>query len=366
MPRKSQMKAMAGDSALTAKVIIDGEIGSSWWDDAGNTSRRLIQQIEALGEVDLIEIDINSPGGAVTDGLAIANYLRSHPAAVTVNVVGQASSIASVIACAADEVRMGVGAFMFLHQASSCFCGNADAAAALARDLSTIDDGILDFYVSKAGEEKRAEIEDLVKGADGNGTLLHAQQCVELGLADSMTAVKAAASFIDLAETLSAARSDKEEPADDVEEADDEVLPLKAVADELDVPVQEIPADPSELVAMIRDRASISLEFLAARHPDLVASIQANGSEHVRGTAIAAERERVTSIVRAAVVAKQFDAVEKLVSEAWEADKAADFLIAAAASADEQINASHSPEGGHQAALDIRSIYARRKLKTKE
>jgi len=51
-------------------------------------------------------IRINSPGGDVWDGRAIYNMLASHPARKIVEVEGLAASAASVIAMAADEIRM--------------------------------------------------------------------------------------------------------------------------------------------------------------------------------------------------------------------------------------------------------------------
>jgi len=59
-------------------------------------------------------IRINSPGGDVWDGRAIYNMLASHPATKRVEIDGLAASAASVIAMAADEIRMAENGFLLV------------------------------------------------------------------------------------------------------------------------------------------------------------------------------------------------------------------------------------------------------------
>ena len=167
-----------------ASVIIDGAIGIDPWDATGASSKAFIAKLEALGDINSIELTLNSPGGSVADGLAIANYLRRHPARVVVEVIGQASSIASVIACAGDEIRMAMGSFMYVHRAATVARGNAGQLRAMADDLELIDTGILDCYVQRVGVRRREEMRSLIAGTDGEGTLLTARECHLLGIAD--------------------------------------------------------------------------------------------------------------------------------------------------------------------------------------
>lgn len=64
-----------------------------------------------------VTVQINSPGGDMFEGIAIYNLLRTHPAAVTVEVLGLAASAASIIAMAGDDIRMSPGSFLMLHTA---------------------------------------------------------------------------------------------------------------------------------------------------------------------------------------------------------------------------------------------------------
>lgn len=74
--------------------------------------------------------------------------------------------------------------------------GNADELRALAGDLDKIADGIMAHYVARVGADNRERMQTLIKGDDGQGTILSAEEVVELGLADSvMVETKAAASL---------------------------------------------------------------------------------------------------------------------------------------------------------------------------
>ncbi|MBO7685770.1 MAG: ATP-dependent Clp protease proteolytic subunit [Kiritimatiellae bacterium] len=110
-----------------------------------------------------IEININSNGGDVAGGLAIANAIKAYSKGKkTCNVLGVAASMASVIACAGDELTMGQGAFLMVHNPWTVTMGNAEE---LRKDADTLDkmrDSILSFYQSKSTKtaEELKEIMD--------------------------------------------------------------------------------------------------------------------------------------------------------------------------------------------------------------
>jgi ATP-dependent protease ClpP protease subunit len=56
-----------------------------------------LQQLQALGNVQAIDLYISSEGGDVATGLAMYAMLERHPATITAYVDGYAYSIASVI-----------------------------------------------------------------------------------------------------------------------------------------------------------------------------------------------------------------------------------------------------------------------------
>ncbi|MFC8515488.1 head maturation protease, ClpP-related [Streptomyces sp. NPDC057257] len=129
-----------------AEVMLYDEIGG-WY---GATADQFIADLRGVTAPNL-RVRINSPGGSVFEGIAIANALRSHPGNVIVQVDSVAASIASVIAMAGDRVEMAPNAMLMIHDASGVCLGNASDMEEMARLLALISDNIADAYVAKAG-----------------------------------------------------------------------------------------------------------------------------------------------------------------------------------------------------------------------
>lgn len=110
-----------------------------------------------------VEVNINSLGGSVTAGLAIANAFKGYSKGkVTANVLGVAASMASVVACAADEIKMGKGAFLMVHNPWSIVMGDANDIRKEADTLDKMKEAIIGFYQSKftVGAEELAALMD--------------------------------------------------------------------------------------------------------------------------------------------------------------------------------------------------------------
>lgn len=129
-----------------AEVMLYDEVGG-WY---GATADQFIADLRSITAPNL-RVRINSPGGSVFEGIAIANALRSHPAKVTCQVDGIAASIASVIAMAADRVEMAPNTMLMIHDASGLCMGNAEDMEEMAELLDLISDNIADAYAAKAG-----------------------------------------------------------------------------------------------------------------------------------------------------------------------------------------------------------------------
>lgn len=131
-----------------AEVLMYDEIG--FW---GIQAKPFIEELQAL-DAGTIHVRINSPGGSVFDGIAIANALRQLDATVVTHVDALAASIASVIALAGDEVRMADNAFLMIHEAWTVSIGNAKQLRADAALLDKLGGSIVDAYTKKTGASK--------------------------------------------------------------------------------------------------------------------------------------------------------------------------------------------------------------------
>ena len=182
-------EATADGAPSRAKINIYDAIGG-WF---GTNAADFVTELDAL-DVDELEVHVNSPGGAVWDGIAIMNALKAHRARVTVIVDGIAASAASIVAMGGDEVVMAEGSQMMIHRASGGAWGNAAFLRDTAAILDKIDGNLAGIYARRAGGTRESWLELMTAE-----TWYDAAEAVEAGLADradeSLEGVDAEASF---------------------------------------------------------------------------------------------------------------------------------------------------------------------------
>ncbi|EMR16018.1 ClpP protease [Klebsiella quasipneumoniae] len=133
-----------------------------------------------------VTVNINSPGGDMFEGLAIYNLLREYEGRVTVKVLGIAASAASIIAMAGDDIQIGRGAFLMIHNCWVYAMGNRHDFAELAQSLEPFDTAMADIYAARSGldiaaVQKLMDAESYIGGSDA----------VAKGLADSLLSADA-------------------------------------------------------------------------------------------------------------------------------------------------------------------------------
>ena len=157
-----------------AEVMLYDEVGG-WY---GATAEAFIEELRYITAPKIL-LRVNSPGGSVTEGIAIANALRSHPANVTVQIDGIAASIASVIAMAGDQVRMMPNALLMVHEASGLCVGDSAEMVKMAEVLDKISGNIAGAYAARAGGTEE-EWREVMKAE----TWYRGEEAVAAGLAD--------------------------------------------------------------------------------------------------------------------------------------------------------------------------------------
>lgn len=175
-----EVKASA--DGKSADVFILGEITPFAWEEEGEMSSIAFKRVlDEIGEVSLINLYVNSPGGSVFEGIAIANMLKRHKAKVIGYVEALAASIASNIIASCDEVRMPSNAMLMIHNAINFARGNSAELRKQADDLDRINGMQVETYLSKVNgkisEEKLRQMMD-------EETWLSAQQAFDIGLCD--------------------------------------------------------------------------------------------------------------------------------------------------------------------------------------
>ena len=171
--------AIRAASSEDATISVYDTIGWSW-EGEGVTAKRISAALRAIGGRD-VTVNINSPGGDFFEGVAIYNLLRAHPYKVTVQVMGLAASAASVIAMAGDEILMGDGAFLMIHNAWAIAIGNRHDMVAASEQLAPFDAAMADVYAARSGMTsiQTAALMD-------KETWINASQAVEDGFATGL------------------------------------------------------------------------------------------------------------------------------------------------------------------------------------
>lgn len=163
-------------------IFIYGEITKYAWEDEGEHSATTFKnELDSLGEVETINLYVNSPGGSVFEGITIHNMLKRHKAKVIAHVDALAASIASVIIMAADEIRMPANSMLMIHNPWTFTMGNADELRKQADDLDRIGNSSKRSYLEKA---KDKITDDKLQELLDAETWLSADETFEYGLCD--------------------------------------------------------------------------------------------------------------------------------------------------------------------------------------
>lgn len=173
------IRALAtGDATITMFDII----GEDWWSGGGVTAKGVAAQLRAIGDRP-VEVQINSPGGDMFEGIAIYNVLREHPQPVTIKVMGMAASAASVIAMAGDTIEVGAASFVMIHNCWVLAAGNRNDFAEIAAWLEPFDRAMVDLYAARTGQDAAA-----IAGWMDAETYMSGSMAVERGFADALLA----------------------------------------------------------------------------------------------------------------------------------------------------------------------------------
>ncbi len=163
-----------------AELLIYGPIGDYFWGE-GVTAASVVEQLAGT-TASVINVRINSDGGVVTDGLAIYNALKQHPATINMTVDGVAASIASLILMAGSTRRMHENTMLMLHGPQG---GGWGFAGDLRERADQIDVYGRQMLVTYSGRAKNpADIETML--TDRKDHWLTASEALALGLVNEV------------------------------------------------------------------------------------------------------------------------------------------------------------------------------------
>lgn len=163
------------DEAVTLYLY---DVIDAYW---GVSAEEIVKQIAALKGTPT-HLRINSPGGDVFEGRAMAAAIAQH-GNVTAWVDGLAASAATYVATAARQVNIAEGAFFMIHDAWTFAYGNKRDLIDTAALLDKVDQSIVADYVRKTGKAA-----DEIAAWMAAETWFTAQEAKDNGFADAVFA----------------------------------------------------------------------------------------------------------------------------------------------------------------------------------
>ena len=139
--------------------------------------------LDDLGDgVKAVTIHVNSQGGSVIEGIAIAGMIERYPAKVTALIEGGALSIASYIVMKADRVVMSDDAWMMIHNPMTAMQGDSNEFRKTASMMERMADQLVDAYEKRTGINR-----EKIKTMMDEETWMTADEAISLGFVDKKT-----------------------------------------------------------------------------------------------------------------------------------------------------------------------------------
>ena len=184
---------------MAYEIDILGEIGNGW----GYPANYLRYQLKDAGS-EPVTINISSPGGEVTEGLAMVDMLEAYEGEVTTLGYGLVASIASVVLLAGDKVRMTPNSFLMIHNPWTLAMGDSAELTATADLLAKMEDKLQNIYISKLEKSGKTSgnLALKVKRWMDAETWFTAQEALDAGFIDEIQEASKQANIIQMQPAL--------------------------------------------------------------------------------------------------------------------------------------------------------------------
>ncbi len=195
---KIQVSFNAAKAEEPVEIMICEEIGKDAWTGQGFCLKDLRDALMDVPKTRALDFLMNTPGGSVSEGISIRNWLTNWDGEITETIIGIAASAGSWC-IPANKVRAFKNSQMFLHRSMAVAVGNVDEMARAIEFLGKTDNQIAEMLAEQSGGTV-AEMLDLMT----RETLLTGQEALDLGFVDELIDGEAKNQFT--AEWLNSAR----------------------------------------------------------------------------------------------------------------------------------------------------------------
>lgn len=114
----------AGEPRLMVyDMIVSSDSDAEWL--GGCSAESFVRALQEMS-APRVHVHINSPGGDVFAGMAMANAMRAYPGEIVCHVDGVAASAAGFLVASAARTVMALGAMIMVHKSWTIAFGNSD------------------------------------------------------------------------------------------------------------------------------------------------------------------------------------------------------------------------------------------------
>lgn len=178
-----EMRAAEGELIIDTEaqeIYLFGRIGSR---ASGGIDSKMVAAALKQFKGRAVTILINSPGGSVTEGVAVHNAIKRHGGRVTAVVDGLAASIASFILVAAPVRLIARNSTVMIHNPWSAFIGDEKEMLKEADLLAKFGKVTAEGYATATGKTV-AEIQKLM----ADETWYFGQEAIDAGFCTALVA----------------------------------------------------------------------------------------------------------------------------------------------------------------------------------
>lgn len=151
LKEKTNFLDIRNQTETSADIYIYGAIRDDSWnwgweDDPDVYPLEIKKQLDSVKGKNLT-VYVNSDGGHVFAGVAIANMLKHHDGHTKAVVDGIAASIATQIVFSCDELEIPSNAYLMIHKPAGGAWGDANELRKTADALDVIQQGLISLYM---------------------------------------------------------------------------------------------------------------------------------------------------------------------------------------------------------------------------
>lgn len=174
MPKNKSWFRMSKKEDL-AEIEIFDEIDPFW----GIGVKEFKASFDEIKDARAIKLWLNSGGGDIFEGMAIYHVLETVREKLTVEVIGLAASMASIIALSGSKLIMANGSYYMIHDPRVSMGGTAEDLRRIAGLLDKMKLDALGIYRNKTGLD-----DDAILKMMADETWMTAEEAIDNGFAD--------------------------------------------------------------------------------------------------------------------------------------------------------------------------------------